>query len=199
LGFKAQSELPGATGRLDICVELPGQVYVIIELKYCPDQKKLTKKEEDQALASLAMDKLSLEILYESLAQMAKKKLDTKTIFRITSESQQNNLTAPERNKLLAQAALELLPQAVIDKTLALTAREKLPCGEIETALLDTKPDLSEEEIDSLLSAATDQALCEIVDGGYQGIVPLDAKEIISLGVAIYGIGAKIKAAFEPN
>ncbi|MDR2141554.1 MAG: hypothetical protein LBR11_07175 [Deltaproteobacteria bacterium] len=54
MGFKVFSEIPSSQGRLDLGVELPGQIYLILEIKYRakPEQKLTVKVKE--ALVSLA-------------------------------------------------------------------------------------------------------------------------------------------------
>jgi hypothetical protein len=51
MGFTIFNEIPGFTGKLDLCLLLEDHVFVIIEVKYCPDKKKLTPTEENRVLA----------------------------------------------------------------------------------------------------------------------------------------------------
>jgi hypothetical protein len=46
------------------------------------------------------------------------------------------------------------------------------------------------------LSKAVALALKDIKGKNYHGIVALKAKRIIDLGLAIYGVGSQVKAAF---
>jgi hypothetical protein len=49
------------------------------------------------------------------------------------------------------------------------------------------------------LSKAAQQALEDIKTNDYHGIVKLKANEIVDFGLAIYGVGSKVKAIFGPK
>jgi hypothetical protein len=72
---------------------------------------------------------------------------------------------------------------------------------EIDEALLETgyMLKLSDEQIDSILTETAKIALTTISEKGYHGIVGPKAKKIIDLGLAIFGKGSKVKAAFGPQ
>jgi hypothetical protein len=55
---------------------------------------------------------------------------------------------------------------------------------------------LSDREIDDALSKALGEALSGIAKGDYHGVIDCDAKEIIDMGLAVYGHGHRVKAAF---
>ncbi|MDR2141425.1 MAG: AAA family ATPase, partial [Deltaproteobacteria bacterium] len=125
--FKVQSELPGSKGRLDLSVELPGQVVLVIELKYRPNPKKTLTPKENESLASLAYGLLPKDEIFESLANLASKKLKAKQKNKILFEIDQEGLTIAKQNRLFVQAAQEWLSEADINKTLASLVLEKLP------------------------------------------------------------------------
>jgi hypothetical protein len=56
--------------------------------------------------------------------------------------------------------------------------------------------DLTEEQIDDLLSKAVLGDLNDINERGYCGVVNHRAKEIITLGLAIYGGNGRVKSVF---
>jgi hypothetical protein len=201
MGFNIQSELPGAHSRLDLCLELPDGVYVIIELKYCQSQMKLKPAEEEEALAVAAIDLVSKGARNESLARLAKRKLDRVELFQITSEDSYDNATKEEKDTILAKAAMKMFPRVDTDKVLADAARAHLSSEELQEALYmaGNKPSLSNDEIDSVLSKAVHKALRDITERDYQGLLRHKAKEIIDLGLAVYSHGSQVKAAFGPR
>ncbi|MDR1109636.1 MAG: AAA family ATPase, partial [Deltaproteobacteria bacterium] len=198
MGFNIQSELPGAQSRLDLCLELPDGVYVIIELKYCQSQTKLKPAEEEEALAVAAIDLVSKEARNESLARLAKRKLDRIELFQIISEDSYDNATKEEKDTILAKAAMKSFPRVDTDKVLADTAKTHLSSEELQEALymVGNKPSPSNDEIDSVLSKAAQKALKDITERDYQGLLRHKAKEIIDLGLAVYWHGSQVKAAF---
>jgi hypothetical protein len=213
MGFNLLPEVPGAIGCQDLTVELPGKVYVIIELKYSPAEKKQPKKKsytekENALLASFAYEWLPTEVVDENLALLARTELGNKEIRKILSDSSQNKSSNAEKNQILAQAALDSLSEADINQALVLTVIKKLPRDEIETKLseagveIDLPPenlDLSSGQIDKILSRLAEAALRAIVEKDYHGPFRLQAKEFIDVGLAVYGYGNHLKAAFGPK
>ncbi|MDR2142402.1 MAG: hypothetical protein LBR11_11575, partial [Deltaproteobacteria bacterium] len=102
--FRVKSELPGSKGRLDLSVELPGQVVLVIELKYRPNPKKTLTPKENESLASLAYGLLPKDDIFESLANLASKKLKSKQKNQILFEIDQEGLTIAKQNRLFVQA-----------------------------------------------------------------------------------------------
>jgi hypothetical protein len=201
LGLKVHSELLGSGSRLDLCLELSDQVFAIIELRYCSINIKLKPHEKDQILADLAMKNLPKEEKNKSLANLALNKLPREEYYNITSDGQEKKCSEAEMNQLLATATFKSLPQADIDQALAALAKVRLAPDVIENALLGAAPTsvLSEEKIDETLSEATQGALNDIITRNYHGILQHRAKEIIDIGMAIYGHGEQVKVAFGPK
>jgi hypothetical protein len=81
---------------------------------------------------------------------------------------------------------------------LAEEVEKELPIDEIKKVLSKavSKSKLPDEIIEAELSKAVQQALDDVKTRNYQGIVKLNANVIIGLGLAIYGVGTKIKAKF---
>jgi hypothetical protein len=201
MGFNIQSELPGAQSRLDLCLELPDQVYLIIELKYCQTQTKLKPAEKEAALARVAKTRLPKKARNESLAKLAMIRLDDDKLDQITSDDNFDSSSQEEKNNILADSANKSLHKDEINKTLADMARNTLSSEDLEEALYmagDT-PSLSNDVIDSVLSKAVKKALSGITERDYQGLLRHKAKEIITLGLAVYSHGSQVKAAFGPK
>jgi hypothetical protein len=196
MDFKLGTEMPGAVGRLDLCVELPKDVYVIIELKYCPSADKLSGAESNRVLANLAIDALTIEEQDQSLAELAKDKLSMAEIRKVTEKYP----PGPIRDKHLAAAAMNL-PKEATDKALASAVEKKLPPEEIDAALEEAAPaaNLTKEQIEIKLSEAAQTALKAITEKNYHGIVAYKAKEIIDLGLSAFGHEPKVKALFAPK
>jgi phosphoglycolate phosphatase-like HAD superfamily hydrolase len=195
MGFDAKSEEPGAAGRLDLHVELPDRVHVIIELKYRQARDELSPEEENEVLASLMLSTLEKEVLDQVLADAAKKRMGRAEVFRLISRSDDER----ERNRSLAEAALESLPGAAINEALAEAARQRLTRRAVKAALREAKPGKSKPskaEIDRLLPASAQEALNDMVKRDYHSIISSDSKEIVDLGLAVYGHGHHVKAAF---
>jgi hypothetical protein len=70
IGIDARSEVTGSLWRSDLVVKLPGQIYVVIELKYLPDRKTLLEDEGNSFLAAAAMELSPIEELDESLEKI---------------------------------------------------------------------------------------------------------------------------------
>jgi hypothetical protein len=193
MGFKVWTELLGADNRLDLCVELPNGDYVVIELKYVKGHRDLKPEEKIQVLASAAKKKFTKEVVDKCLANLADEKLSPKETIPIDREKDE-----AIKNQLLADLALSSLTTSDINQAMAELAMEKLSNEVITDVLLGASPKLklSDKQIDGKLSQAVALALKDIKDKNYHGIVALKAKKIIDLGLAIYGVGSQIKAAF---
>ncbi|MDR2140377.1 MAG: hypothetical protein LBR11_01040, partial [Deltaproteobacteria bacterium] len=205
MGFKVQSDLSGTIGRLDLSVELPDQVFLIIELKYLSKPKKTRTAKENAVLASLAYGLLPKDDILESLANLASIKLKVKEKIKILFDIAQQDLTVDKQRLLFVQAAQESLLETDMNITLASLVLEKLPPEIIENELLklgveiDLSPeldDLSNEGIERFLSKVAQEALRDITQKEYHGPLRLEAKEFIDLAIVIYNKGSKVKALF---
>ncbi|MDR1578225.1 MAG: AAA family ATPase [Deltaproteobacteria bacterium] len=201
LGFKVHSELLGSEDRLALCLELSDQVFAVMEMKSCPIKIKLKPEENDQILARLAMDKLSTEEKNKTLADLARYKLARVESYFIISDGQDKNCSKDEINQLLIQAALKSLPQADIDQALAALAKKRLANDVIEIALLEgaRASKLYEEPIEAILLKTSQEALNDLITRDYHGSLKPMAKEIIDLGLAIFGLGSRVKVTFGPK
>jgi hypothetical protein len=191
--FKIISDLNEPPNRFGCCLELPGSIHLLIELKYCRRKKKLTQKEIERVLADEAKFNLLPKEIDESLADIAMTKLNAQDVGCASSLPE-----GPERTRLLADLALTVLPESDINQALAAKARLKLSEDEIEQALSNAadKP-LSDEQIDSLLSDVAQSALSGITYKNYPGVRRNQAEEFIKLALAFYENGKIIKAAFD--
>jgi hypothetical protein len=193
MGFKVFTELLGADNRLDLCVELPNGDYVIIELKYVKGHRDLKPEEKIKVLATAAKKQFTKEELNKCFANLAVEKLPTKETYTIEILNDET-----ERNRLLAELAVKSLTNLDLDQALAELVNNELPKEMLTDILLSASPMLkqSDEQIEDKLSQAVAKALKAIKEKNYHGIVALKAKNIIDLGLAIYGVGSKVKAAF---
>ncbi|MDR2141017.1 MAG: hypothetical protein LBR11_04385, partial [Deltaproteobacteria bacterium] len=206
--FKVQSELPGSKGRLDLSVELPGQVVLIIELKYRPNPNKSLTPAENESLASLAHGLLPTDDIIDSLANLASQKLKVKQKNKIMLEISQQGLTVAEQRRLFVKATKEWLADADINRTLASLVLKKLPPEIIQKELIqlgvkivlptETK-DLSDEEIERMLDKATQEALRDITQKSYHSSFGPTVKKFIDLAIAFYDDGSKMKVVFGPE
>jgi hypothetical protein len=201
LGFKTYSELLGSARRLDLCVELPEQVFVIIELKYCskPDNKE--KEEETLALAAAAVKYVPKDLIDKSLLKAVEKKLQFDGIEQFLSELPQKPSKKAEIDQILIQHAKHTFTKPQRAQILAQLAREKLSKEELEEVLPkeSTKERPPKEQLEKLLSKTAQTALDTITQKDYHSILGHKAKEIIDLGMAIYGKANKVMALFEPK
>ncbi|MDR2140390.1 MAG: hypothetical protein LBR11_01105, partial [Deltaproteobacteria bacterium] len=206
--FKVQSELPGSKGRLDLSVELPGQVVLVVELKYRPNPKKILTPTDNASLASLADKLLSKEEVFESLDNLASKKLNSKQRNKIWAGIDQEGLSVAKQRRLFVLAALDLLSETDIDKNLATLVLEKLPPEIIKKELLKLGKSInlptetevfSDAEIDRLLDKATQEALRDITQKNYHSSFGPEVKKFIDLAIAFYDDGSKMKALFGPE
>ncbi|MDR2141889.1 MAG: AAA family ATPase [Deltaproteobacteria bacterium] len=205
MDFKVLSEVPSSKGRLDLGVELPGQVYLIIELKYRSKANQKRAEEEIASLASLAYKLLPVEEVSESLSNLAFNKLDGKQQAQIFYKINKKGLTNSEKNELFTQTALELLRVEDINSALAALVLEKLPTEKLNQELrnLGVKMDLSSDSldlaggrVDQVLTKIAQLALRDITQKDYHGPFRLEAKKFIDLALVIYDHGSQVKAVF---
>ncbi|MDR3203862.1 MAG: AAA family ATPase, partial [Deltaproteobacteria bacterium] len=202
MGFKVISELPGFANRLDLLLELPGRIYVIIELKFSPfsNKKSLTLDEQDGFLANWAKFNLELEARNHALAEVIRSKLPFEDIEEMLAEAPDDILTKSLQDKILAKYANKALTTVERKLALANAVKEKLTKDEIKQILWKAVSglSLSTDQIEDLLNKAVRKALSDIKEKDYHGIVRYDAKEIIDLGLAIYEGSPIVKAMFGP-
>ncbi|MDR2198243.1 MAG: AAA family ATPase [Deltaproteobacteria bacterium] len=200
MGFKLWSELAGTIGRMDLCVELDSQVFVIIELKYSPNKTKISPEKENDILSSLAMRLLPIDYVDSVLADVAMKMLKSHEIKQIIYKNRKKIKTEADQNKYLAMSALKLIPENDLNAALAEAAKKELPRSEIKKIIFDNSPksDLAHEQIDDILKDAAQKALNDIAQRNYHGPLKEWAKEFIDLGLSIYGFGSDVKAIFGP-
>jgi hypothetical protein len=201
MGFKVHTELAGAVGRLDLCVELEDRIFLIIELKYLAPQMKFTKNELNAKLANIALAFLPKKLTNECLAPLALSKFDGEKISQLFEAHDTDVLTNDERNAILAKATLRSLPNSVTNKALASLATQKLTKDEIVKLLpdLDSESFLSDREIVEKLLKVANEALKQIDENDYQGTIGFMAKEITTLGLVFYADGNQFKAVFGPE
>ncbi|MDR2141497.1 MAG: AAA family ATPase [Deltaproteobacteria bacterium] len=208
MGFTVLSEIPSSKGRLDLRVELPGQIFLILELKYRANPAQKLTVMAKKILANVARKYLPKAVRYESLAELASRKFSYNEIELILEELSEDESTTAKENYLLAKFALKSLPEKDIIEALASTVLEKLPRERLETELLKlgVKIDLSQktegltdERIDQILTQAAQEALNDITLKDYHGQFRLKAKGFIDLGLAIYDDGSTVKALFGPE
>jgi hypothetical protein len=193
---------------LDLSVELPGSVVLVIELKYRPNPKKTLTPAENESLASLAHGLLPTDDIIDSLANLASQKLKVKQKNKFMFEISQQGLTVAEQRRLFVQATQEWLSDADINKTLASLVLKKLTPEIIQKELIqlgvkivlptETK-DLSDEEIERTLDKATQEALRDITQKNYHSSFGPTVKKFIDLAIAFYDDGSKMKVVFGPD
>ncbi|MDR2198889.1 MAG: AAA family ATPase [Deltaproteobacteria bacterium] len=201
MGFKVRSELAGTIGRMDLCLEFDSQIFVIIELKYSPNKTKISPEKENEILASLAMHLLPIEFVDTILAEVAIKTFNNHEIYHIVSENRENINNETDKNKYLAIAALKSNHKNDINIALAEAAKKNLPRNEIKKVIFENTPksNLTCEQIDDILTEASQKALNDIIQKDYHGPLKVWAKEFIDMGLSIYGFGSNVKAIFGPK
>ena len=201
MGFKFRTEAPGLDNRLDLALELSSGTRLVIEMKYCRNEGEPTPKELNQALAAEVTSSVPLEAVYEFLAPLAKKRMSPAAIARVMAASPERKPSPEARNRLLGEAALQTLPEAVTTPELAKAAKALLSPEQIEAALESASKgtDPPDEEIDRLLTQAAQEALDAIVQKKYHKILDSHTEKGIDLGLAVYGYGQRLKAAFAPE
>jgi DNA-binding transcriptional ArsR family regulator len=202
LSFKVQDEVADQTGRLDLCFEIQERVYVLIELKFIPAQRSLSSEDKTEALAKVALDILSTQARNEILASVVKNKLSVSEYLMALEKKGQADAPAPIKSQCLGQAALEYLTEAEYSAGLAEAVKKELGKAEIKEILKKAGRTLSppSERIDQELSEAAAKALRDIAEKDYRGVIKNKAevppKEIIDLGLSVYGDGKRVVAAF---
>jgi hypothetical protein len=217
MGFKIDSEKANASGRLDLLLQIGEEVYLIIELKYVPNNvaKKANKLASESEKEDLEVNKLIIEAENEVLADSATallsdeeqakavaaafaKKFGRKKYLELISGPFPAGLTKTEKALLAAGIAGKELTEAELSDALALAVRSTINEDEIEKIL--EKAALGDERtlsrIEAALSKASRKALKDIKTRNYQGGLRIDAMEIIDMGVAVYGDGSVISVAF---
>jgi hypothetical protein len=197
MGFNPNSEQAGHIGRSDLCFELGDQVYCILELKYCHAPKKLTK-EDINTLFMTANVELSKDVKNRLFASALQDKLKSTEFVDLVNKLSQNSSASNEMYELLAHEAMGMLSESEITLALAKGALKQLPEEMIEKILQKPHPEkvFTPERIDALLSKRAQLALDEITKGEYQGAVRHKAKDIIEMGMAVYGGDLKVKVLF---
>jgi hypothetical protein len=201
-GLKVRSELPGATTRLDLLVELENNVYVLIELKCRDNPKKATQAERNAVLALLAKSTLEKSLLDKELSMSNLSRQYDIGINKAIDEYERGDtpLTKEERVRLIGNAIRSLASIEEVEAVLAKLAENRLKKEEIEEALTESSgPELSPSEVDKLLTDGVNEALRDISQRGYHKMIANEAKEIIDLGLAIYEHGSIVKASFGPK
>jgi hypothetical protein len=195
MGFKVLTELLGLDNGLDLSFELPNGDYVVIELKYVKGHHDLKPEEEILALAYAAKKVIPRKELYKCLADLAKLKLPPQETVQIG-----DNKDKDTRTELLADLALNSLSANDINQALAEFAKEKLSKETLTDHLLDFSPklNLSGNQINNYLSKGVALALKALNEKNHHSVLANKANKIIDLGLAIYGVGNQVKAAFGP-
>jgi hypothetical protein len=201
MGFKVLSEIADCSGRVDLCFELPDQVYLSIEVKYCPIQVTLAEEEKNHALAKAALVFLPDDV-DQCLSEAVQAKLDYEAIELLFSESHQILTTKEETNKFLAQEGRKtILTAQEREEALASMVKKKLGEEVIKDVLDNAEAKAlkhSKNKIDDMLTKAIKDALEAIAERNYHGVEKLKDKEIIGLGLVISGYGSQVNAAFGP-
>jgi hypothetical protein len=194
-------EIPGSTNRLDLCVELDNRVYLIIELKYCPEIFHLSEENLNKALAKTAIKIIPKSIRNAILSKEIEKKLDPDEYEIAISRGGLTDPTEIEIDEILAGSDKDYLTKTEIYRALAEAVKPKLSAKELKEVKKMAVPDVNRtnQKIDDILTKATQKALSGITQKGYHRILDHMASEFIDLGLAIYGFEPKIKAAFGPD
>jgi hypothetical protein len=200
MGLTVLSEVPGAVGRLDMAIELSDKIFVIIELKFCPEPKRLTEEDKNMLLATEALAVIPIPETEKTLAIEVRMKLGPEAV-KLFRSNLPKELSVHEMNSRFAQEAETILTPPEYYRALATLAREKLGKKAVKELLVGAtkKLNLAKEQIEAKLSSAVQEALKQIVEKDYHGPFKLQAKEFIDLGLALYGDGLTVKAAFGPR
>jgi hypothetical protein len=199
MGFKILGDLSGAKECLDLTIELPDDIYVIINLKYCQNRINLTDNEKIDALSPLAIDNLEQYDLDIGLANAVRDKISTIELFSIYSKNRLEFNNNYKENRLLASIAKNYLSKLEFDTALAFAAKCLLSSKSDDVLWRTSQLKLSKEQIDAKLTTAIAEALTQIEKGRRHEPFELQAKEFIDLGLALYGDGFSVKAAFRPK
>ncbi|MDR2140856.1 MAG: hypothetical protein LBR11_03570, partial [Deltaproteobacteria bacterium] len=110
---------------MDLSVVLPGQVVLVVELKYRPNPKITLTSKENESLASLAYELLPKDDIFESLANLASQKLKVKQRTKILAGIDQEGLTLAKQRQLFVEAAQEWLSEDDMNKNSGLACPGK--------------------------------------------------------------------------
>jgi hypothetical protein len=207
LGFKLLSEIPGDVRRPVLLLDLSGVsrqgVYCVIELKHLDAVKELTMKENNQIFNALAKSRLTKEETDIGLISAFVDKHDIFVSYYLSLQIDQN-LSIEEYNDLLAKVVINDFTAQEIDNALEDALRDKFSEREIDDVLREaanTSEYSPKGKVDVVLSKAVKEALYQIEKKDYHGPLKkgLKAKEIIDLGLAIYGAGTYAMEAFRPK
>ena len=200
MGFHVKSEELGVAGRLDLLVELPEKVDVVMEHKFVHDPKKPTQAQRDQILARLARRLLPTEVRDKELAMSSLSDNFNKAIDDVLSKKGNKHLTGYERFSLIAKTIESLAPERALNKALAQLAEKRLDPKIITAALPEAASgsDSGADQIDKLLAKRAQEALWAITDKEYDQIAEAKrpAEKIVNLGIAASDYCKKIKVIF---
>jgi hypothetical protein len=198
MGFKVLSEVPGADGRMDLLILLPNDIYLIIELKHCPRPVKLTKKEENILLSREAISLLPKELHNSCLSKAVTNKLDMDEYDELFSKLPTQPTSRAERDQILANEAKKILDEKERVQALAKLARNTFSNDQLNEILSEASagPDPTDVELDAILSKAAQDALKQIVQQNYPGILNIKDKKILTMGLAVYGFGEPLMVIF---
>jgi hypothetical protein len=208
IGFKLLSEIPGAIERPNILLDLSGEsrqgVYCVIESRHRDASRELSKKEQNQILSALAKSRFTKEETEMGLLSLYMDKYVKMVSHNLTRQIIYENLPIEEYNDLPPKPVIKDFSTQEIDNALADAAREKFSPKEIDDFLREASntPEFSPKwRVDNVLPKAAGEALDQIEKKDYHGPIKkgLKAKEIIDLGLAIYGSGTHVMAAFRPK
>jgi hypothetical protein len=124
-----------------------------------------------------------------------------KEIDRALYENKDLPLSDDDRNHLIAEIIKSLAPAKELNEELAKLAVNSIAPEFIQEALSEASvgPELTSDQLDELLAKRAETALEDITNRNYHQVIESEAKEIIYLGMAIYGHGTKVKAIFGPK
>jgi hypothetical protein len=122
-------------------------------------------------------------------------------IDKALSESGDKPLAEADKIRLTANTIVSLAPKDKLDNELAKLAVNSIDPEYIQEALSEASvgPELTSDRLDGLLAKRAETALEDITNRNYHQVIGSEAKEIIYLGMAIYGHGAEVKAVFGPK
>ena len=141
-------------------------------------------------------------VVYEHLGRNAEEWLSPIKIGDLLTASSTPDSSPEEKYRLLGETALKSLPEEKANEVLAVAANHFLTSKQIQAAFRKETaklPDPPDEEIDLMLSKAVETALSQIAERKYHMILDSHTKKVIDLGLAVYGYGQRLKAAFGPE
>ncbi|MDR2436752.1 MAG: hypothetical protein LBD17_01590 [Endomicrobium sp.] len=198
LGFETNAEISTSGGRLDLYSGINKHIYAVLEIRHVAKIDKLSKTEENLILANLARENLDADIISHYIAAAVKAKLGPWIVSKLLRQSNEMPKTDALTQKILLNAEELVLNEAERNLAIAKAAREKLNQKEIEEALLKApkKAEANPTKIYNLLKSATQDALKDINNKGYQHLIKFEVMDIIPLGLSIYGHGTEVYAEF---